>query len=89
MQGLVSAHPFEGAFAKHAKNLYLRVRVDFTDFVQKQGPPDACSNRPIRRSKAPVNAPRSCPNSSLSRSCGENALQCTAMNFFAARVLSA
>ena len=52
MQRLVSAYPFEGAFAKHAKNLYLRVFVDFTDFVQKESParrlfeaPDAALER--------------------------------------------
>ena len=39
MQRLVSAYPLEGAFAKHAKNLDLRVFVDFTDFVEKQGAP--------------------------------------------------
>ena len=44
-------------------------------------PPFACSKRPIRRSCAPVNAPRSCPNNSLSSSCGDNAAQCTVTNF--------
>src|SRR6059058_1746650 len=48
---------------------------------RKSVPPLACSNRPMRRSCAPVNAPFSCPNNSLSRSCGESAAQCTATNF--------
>ena len=43
-------------------------------------PPSAASNRPIRRSVAPVNAPFSWPNSSLSRSVDGSAAQCTARN---------
>src|SRR5438128_919583 len=35
---------------------------------RKSVPPFASSNRPTRRARAPVNAPFSCPNSSLSRS---------------------
>jgi len=40
----------------------------------------ASSNRPSRRSAAPVNAPFSCPNSSLSSSVSVIAAQLTAMN---------
>ncbi len=40
-------------------------------------PPCACSNRPMRRSCAPVNAPRSCPNNSLSSRVADSAAQCT------------
>ena len=40
-------------------------------------PPSACSNRPTRRSCAPVNAPFSWPNNSLSSSVGDSAAQCT------------
>jgi hypothetical protein len=42
---------------------------------KKMVPPPAASKRPIRRSTAPVKAPFSCPNSSLSKSCGESAAQ--------------
>ena len=45
---------------------------------RKMVPPSACSNRPTRRSLAPVNAPFSWPKSSLSRSCGLSAAQWTA-----------
>ena len=43
----------------------------------------------MRRSIAPVNAPFSWPNSSLSSSCGDSAAQCTATNFCFGRPLSA
>jgi len=48
-------------------------------------PPSASSNRPSRRSAAPVNAPFSCPNSSLSSSVSGMAAQLTAMNGLARR----
>ena len=43
-------------------------------------PPSASSKRPRRRSAAPVNAPFSCPNSSLSSSVSGSAAQLTVMN---------
>ena len=43
-------------------------------------PVSASSNRPSRRSVAPVNEPFSCPNSSLSSSVSGSAAQFTAMN---------
>ncbi len=43
-------------------------------------PPSACSNRPIRLSVAPVNAPRTWPNSSLSTSDAGTAAAFTATN---------
>ncbi len=49
-------------------------------------PPLAASNRPGRSWVAPVNAPRACPKSSLSRSVSVMAPQLTAMNGPAARV---
>ena len=51
-------------------------------------PPSADSNRPTRRSVAPVNAPRSCPNSSLSSRFSESAAQCTATKAPRARALA-
>src|SRR5439155_1419247 len=44
-------------------------------------PPLACSNRPILRSCAPVKAPFSCPNNSLSSNVGESAALWTVTNF--------
>ena len=44
-------------------------------------PPSASSKRPRRRDTAPVNAPRSWPNSSLSNSVSVSAAQCTRTNF--------
>jgi hypothetical protein len=48
-----------------AQQLDLRGSGDLADFVEEQRPPSACSKRPTRRRSAPVNAPFSCPNSSL------------------------
>ena len=50
---------------------------------RKMVPPSASSNRPSRRSAAPVKAPFSWPNSSLSSSVSGSAAQLTAMNGFA------
>ena len=50
-------------------------------------PPFACSNRPMRRSNAPVKAPFSCPKSSLSNNCALNAAQCTITSFSFGRPL--
>ena len=55
---------------------------------RKSVPPLACSNRPMRRSKAPVKAPFSWPKSSLARSSGVSEAQWTATNFSFARGLS-
>ena len=51
-------------------------------------PPWACSKRPMRRSCAPVNAPFSWPNSSLSSSVGASAAPCTITSGCFARGLS-
>ena len=50
-------------------------------------PPCASSNRPMRVAVAPVNAPRSCPNNSLSSSVSGMAAQLTLMIFPVARAL--
>src|SRR5207253_1310749 len=52
---------------------------------RKMVPPSASSNRPSRRSAAPVNAPFSWPNSSLSSRVSGMAAQFTAMNGLARR----
>ena len=43
-------------------------------------PPSASENRPSLRAIAPVNAPRSWPNSSLSSRVSASAAQCSLMN---------
>src|SRR5258708_2825224 len=48
-------------------------------------PPLVCSNLPMRLRSAPVKAPFSCPNSSLSRSCSGMAAQFSARNEALAR----
>ena len=54
---------------------------------RKMVPPCACSKRPMRRACAPVNAPRSWPNNSLSSSVSGMAAQLMAMNGALARSL--
>jgi hypothetical protein len=51
-------------------------------------PPSASSNRPRLRAVAPVNAPRSCPNSSDSISSGGIAAQLTLTNGLSASALA-
>ena len=55
----------------------------------KRVPSRASSNRPARLLVAPVKAPRTCPNSSLSRRGSGRAAQLTLTNGFAARALDA
>ncbi len=55
---------------------------------RKRVPPCASSNRPARRCRAPVNAPFSCPKSSLSMRVGEIAAQLTLTNACPRRGLS-
>ena len=52
---------------------------------RKTVPPSAASKAPTRSRSAPVKAPRTCPNSSLSTSAGEMAPQSTMMNGLSAR----
>jgi len=66
MDGFVAAHPLKSAFLQYAQQLNLHRHGHIADFVQKRVPPSAISKRPCRVVKAPVNAPFSCPNSSLS-----------------------
>jgi len=50
----------------------------FADLVEKQGAAVARSKQPARAAAAPVNAPFSWPNNSLSNTPSANALQLTA-----------
>jgi hypothetical protein len=63
-----ASQTFEFVLLQHPQQLGLQLRRNVADFVQEQRPPLASSNRPIRCASAPVNAPRSWPNNSLSRS---------------------
>ena len=56
---------------------------------RKRVPPSACSNRPTRSRSAPVKAPLTWPNSSLSSRLCESAAQWTLTNGLAARGLAA
>src|ERR1019366_8089678 len=60
----------------------LRLQIDrqLADLVQKHGPPWAIASSPSLGLVAPVKAPRTCPNSSLSISVGTSDPQSTGMN---------
>ena len=77
------------ALLQDSQQLGLRRRVQIADLVQKQRAPSASSNLPRRADVAPVNAPFSCPNSSLSISSVGIAAQFTFTNGPAAKGLSA
>ncbi len=63
---------------------WRRVSISLTS-SRSSVPPSAISNRPMLRRSAPVNAPFSCPKSSLSRSPAERAAQLTLRNGFPCR----
>jgi len=62
------AEALEGVLLQHAQELGLQLEGEVADFIEEQRPPLASSKRPRRCVMAPVNAPFSCPNSSLSSS---------------------
>jgi len=62
-----SADTHELPVLEESQKLGLHREGQFTQFVQKERAPRGASTFPRTRSVAPVNAPRSCPNSSLSR----------------------
>jgi hypothetical protein len=70
----------EGAVLDHAQDLLLEGERHVADLVEEQRPPSHCSNFPAGAGRAPVKAPRSKPNSSLSSSVSGNAAQLTARN---------
>ena len=62
---------------QHAEQLDLDLRRQLADFVEEERGLLAASKRPICRDSAPVYAPRSRPNSSLSMSALGMAAQLT------------
>ena len=63
-----------------AQQAHLGSGRQLADFVEEERASFACSNQPLRRVTAPVNAPGSWPNSSESMSSGEIAPQLTRRN---------
>jgi len=86
--GLVAAHPFEGPFLEESQQLDLCADRQVADLIEKQCSASAISKRPLREATAPVNAPRSWPNSSDSSTPSAKAAQLTLMKGAEARWLS-
>jgi hypothetical protein len=80
LAALVLADAPDLALLQHPQQLDLHAGRDLADLVEQQGAPLAASNSPGGPWVAPVNAPRTCPNSSLSSSVSVMAPQLTAMN---------
>ena len=77
-QRLVAADALERPVLQHAQELGLQRRIEVADLVEEQrAAAPAASKRPLRRAVAPVKAPRSWPNSSLSISVGGSAARLT------------
>ena len=70
---------------QHAQKLALQDRRKVADLVEKNRSLWASTNSPRWAVAAPVNAPRACPNSSLSSSSSGSAAQLTATNERSAR----
>ena len=83
---LVAADALELLLLEHAQHLRLGGRRHVADLVEEQRAAVACSNLPIRWRSAPVNAPFSWPNSSLSSSASGMAAQLIARNGRSARL---
>ena len=75
-----AADALDLAFLNRPEQLRLEVEPQIADLVEKQRAAVASSNLPSCCRCAPVNAPRSCPKSSLSASSRGIAAQFTAMN---------
>ena len=63
---LGAAEALDHPLLEHAQELDLDLQRQVADLVEEQRRPSAASKRPICRESAPVYAPRSRPNSSLS-----------------------
>ena len=72
-----AAHPAQPPGLQHPQQLGLQLQGQLADLVEHQRAPDASSNHPVRLLPAPVKAPRSWPNSSLSASSRDSAPQLT------------
>ena len=76
-----AAHPLELALLQHPQQLGLQLQGQLADLVQEQRAAVAPARTgPCWRATAPVNAPFSWPNSSLSSSVSGRAAQLTVMN---------
>ena len=79
--GAGRAQPGDPPLLQHPEQLGLRGERQLADLVEEQrARAPAASNAPFRVALAPVNAPRSWPNSSLSTSCSGSAAQLMATN---------
>ena len=84
--GACAADPLELALLQHAQQLDLQLGPAASPISSRKSvPPWASSNWPSRRCSAPVNAPFSWPNSSLSSSVSGMAAQLTATNGWSRR----
>ena len=61
----------------HAEQFALQPQRQRVDLIQYQRPLPTAANLPGRSRSAPVNAPLTCPNNSLSIRLGDNELQST------------
>jgi hypothetical protein len=82
-----TSQPFELSLLQDAEQLGLQFEGNLSDFIQKMVPPFATSKRPMRCAMAPVKAPLSCPNISLSSKPVGIAAQLTFTNAFPQRGL--
>jgi len=82
------AEALELVFLNGAQEPRLKLEDDVADLVKKKAPWSASSNRPRFRVRAPVNAPFSYPNSSLSSSPEGMAAQFKRTNVLFERELS-
>jgi hypothetical protein len=80
-----AADAVDHALLDGAQQLGLQAHVHLGDFVEQQRAAVASSNLPMRRATAPVKAPFSWPNSSLSSRFSGIAAQLTEMNGLSAR----
>jgi hypothetical protein len=60
------SNPLKFTFLQDAQKHRPALPGQITDLIKKQHSPFALSNRPGLRARAPVKAPFSCPNNSLS-----------------------
>ena len=86
--GFSAADPLKFLELNHAKKLNLQIQRKIADLIQKDASRRwPAQNGPACVPSAPVNAPFSWPNSSLSSSVSGSAVQLTLINGFSARKL--
>ena len=77
LDGLVAADALEFVLLQHAQQFHLHRRGKLPDLVEEQGAPVGRLEPADASAVAPVNAPFSCPNSSLSSRFSGRAAQFT------------